>query len=702
MDAITPVDQRFSLPQLLHASPRAPLHSYDPAAPVRILFVEDTELDYELMLRALKAAKFPLSPDSIRVEEETAMRKALGSTDDLTSGSLPDGAPWDVVISDYRLPRFSAQAAMRLVRASGRDIPFLVVSGAVGEDVAVQLMHDGADDYVMKHNLSRLPAALALALQAAAVRREHRVAVESLRVSEDYFRTLVGAAPVAIVALDGEGRITLFNPAANSLFEQLPALLGRRPAFAVQDSNVKFENLLREMRSGGAFSQRPVQWTFPSGRQAHLLFSAAPLHLRRADNEGAVLFAVDVTGQKKAEAAQRESESRVTAISDNLPGVLFRMVFDKASGEARLPYMSPGAVTLFGIAPEEFTASPQHFMNLFDLVSRDQIRDAVATSLASREALQGVWRIMRPDGAERWIQISASVQATASGDPLFDGVITDLSAQKQAEAELTQSREELRRLTAHMESVREDERRAVAREIHDDIGSILAGLKADAAWLKKRLEDDPAAAAKLTDMSALIDGTVQSANRIISSLRPGILDYGIGPALDWQLKDFGTRMGLEVSFRTNQDEVAMDLLQSTALFRVLQESLTNIAKHAQASRVDVEMFANSSNVSLEIRDNGCGFSEADLAKPASFGVRGMMERARALGGWLDIAGHEHGGTTLMVSVPRRHAGLSRAVGAAGTTGTVVTAGDAGVVSAARDGLPAEDDRNGQTAYGADA
>ena len=93
MDAITPVDQRFTLPQLLHALPRGPLHSYDPAAPVRILFVEDTELDYELMLRALKAAKFPLSPDSIRVEEETAMRKALGSTDDLTSGSLPDGAP---------------------------------------------------------------------------------------------------------------------------------------------------------------------------------------------------------------------------------------------------------------------------------------------------------------------------------------------------------------------------------------------------------------------------------------------------------------------------------------------------------------------------------------------------------------------------------------------------------------------------------
>lgn len=697
MDAITPSDQRFSLPGLLPDSPRRPLHSYDPAAPVRILFVEDTELDYELMLRALKAAKFPLSPDSIRVEDETAMRKALGRAHDAAPGSPPDGVPWDVVISDYRLPRFSAQAAMRLVRASGRDTPFLVVSGAVGEDVAVQLMHDGADDYVMKHNLSRLPAALALALQAAAVRREHRVALESLRVSEDYFRTLVAAAPVAIVALDGEGRITLFNPAADALFEQLPKFLGRRPEFAGGKNRAQFEYLVRTMRAGDAFTQRPVVWHFASGRQAELLFSAAPLNLHGARNEGAVLFAIDITGQRKAEAAQRDSESRVTAISANLPGVLFRMLFDKASGEARLPYMSPGAVTLFGIAPAEFTASPRHFMNLFDLISRDQIRGAVAASLKSGEALQGVWRIMRPDGAERWIQISASVQASASGDPIFDGVITDLSAQKQAEAELMQSREELRRLTAHMESVREDERRAVAREIHDDIGSILAGLKADAAWLKKRLEDDAAATAKLTDMSALIDGTVQTANRIISSLRPGILDYGIGPALDWQLTDFGARMGLEVSFRANQEEVEMDLLQSTALFRVLQESLTNVAKHAQASRVDVELFANNASVSLEIRDNGRGLSEADLVKAASFGVRGMMERARALGGWLDIAGHEHGGTTLMVSVPRRHAGLSRAVG---TAAAVSTVGIAGTVSAVRDGRPAADGQVDETASGA--
>ena len=627
--------------RLANISQNTPSGSYDPGAPVRILFVEDTESDFHLMWRQLTRAKFPLASESVRVEDESGMRQALQSRQ------------WDVVISDYRMPRFSAQAAMKLVRASGRDIPFLVVSGAVGEDVAVQSMHDGADDYVMKHNLSRLPIAIGLALQAAAVRREHRQAVESLRASEDYFRTLVAASPVAIVALDKEGRISLFNPAAQALFPELPGLLGDFPKFASVENFRTFQRLSVLMRVGEAFEQQPAQWELADQRSADLLFSAAPLRPSNAEVDGVVLFVVDVTAQKKAEAARRDSESRVAAISANLPGVLFRMVFQAASGKTLVPYISPGATALFGVEPDQFVSESTRFMTLFDSTAQEEIRTAVAESLRTGNSLQGNWRIQRPDGAERWIQMSASVQPGVDGDPVFDGVITDLSEQKRTEAELTQSREELRRLTAHMETLKEEERREVAREIHDDIGSTLAGLKADAMWLRKRLGNDPAIVAKLTDMSALIDGAVQTANRIISSLRPGILDYGIGPALEWQLNDFGARMGVSVSFKTNQEDIAMDLGQSTALFRVLQESLTNVAKHAHANRVDVELFANPSSVTLEIRDDGIGLKQADLAKASSFGLRGMMERIRSLGGWLDVNGVTPGGTILMASIPRR-------------------------------------------------
>lgn len=613
---------------------------YDAAAPVRILFVDDSDDDLKLMQQVLHNVGFPVAAGSIRVDTAAGMRAALAA------------GQWDVVISDYRMPRFSTQAALSLLKATGMAIPFLVVSGAVGEDVAVQLMRDGADDYVMKHNLARLPAALALALERASIRRQHQHAQQSLHASEDYLRTLVTTAPVAIIAFDKEHQISLFNPAALTLFPGLSALRDQRPALASKDNQHILQRFNQLIQGGETFSQRPVQWTFGQGRKADLLVSAAQLHPDRGGAEGAVLFVLDVSEQKKAEAAQRESESRVAAISANLPGVLFRLVYEPVTGTIRFPYMSPGSASLFGMAPEQFVTDPARFMNLFDPASQEQIREAVAVSLASGAALAGDWRIRRPDGTEAWIQISASVQAVSAGFA-FDGVITDLSAQKQAQAELTQSREELRRLTAHMETLKESERREVAREIHDDIGSTLAGLKANVAWLHKRIGDDSEAAARLLDMSGLIDGAVQSANRIISALRPGILDYGIGAALDWQVTEFGNRMGIAASFKTNQEDVTMDLVQSTALFRVLQEALTNIAKHARASSVAVELFANGGSVNLEIRDDGIGLQEADKIKNTSFGLRGMLERVRALGGWLDISGSAGAGTTLMVSVPHR-------------------------------------------------
>lgn len=615
---------------------------YDAAAAVRILFVEDSEDDLELMQRTLHNSGFPVADGTIRVDTEAGMRAALAA------------GQWDVVISDYRMPRFSAQAALSLLKATGMAIPFLMVSGAVGEDVAVQAMRDGADDYVMKHNLSRLPAALALALERASIRRQHQHAQQSLHASENYLRTLFTTAPVAIIAFDKEHQISLFNPAALALFPQLSALLGRHPPLTSEDNQQILQRFNQLMQSGETFSQRPVQWNFGHGRKADLLVSAAPLRPDGTGAAGAVLFALDVSEQKKAEAAQRESESRVAAISANLPGVLFRLVYEPDTGTTSFPYMSPGAASLFGMAPEQFVTDPARFMNLFDAASQEQIRAAVAAALASGTALHGDWRIRRPDATEAWIQISASVQQTASGGGFaFDGVITDLSAQKLAQADLTQSREELRRLTAHMETLKESERREVAREIHDDIGSTLAGLKANVAWLHKRIGDDSEAAARLLDMSGLIDGAVQSANRIISSLRPGILDFGIGAALDWQVTEFGNRMGFAASFKTNQEDVTMDLVHSTVLFRVLQEALTNIAKHAHASSVAVEMFANSGSVNLEIRDDGIGLQEADKTKSTSFGLRGMLERVRAIGGWLDISASPGAGTTLMVSVPRR-------------------------------------------------
>jgi len=607
------------------------------AGPVRILCVEDSQADFELLLFELRMANF--AHTATRVEDEPGMRQAL------------QGGGWDLVISDHSLPRFSSAAALRVLREADKDIPFIIASGAIGEDAAVAALQSGADDYLLKHSMKRLVPAIENALAAAEARRERSRATEDLRSGLSYLRALLRASPIAIVALDNQNNITLLNAAAERIFRiKREEAMGAPPPLMLTENKEILERLL------AAVDQGPVEhmedtWHRRDGSAADLSFSAARLH----GNAGVVFFIADVTEQKRAELSQRETETRFAAITANLPGVVFQMLARPSEELILVPYVSAGAARLFGAAPEAFLGQPGRFIQMLDAADRADLRDAVAQAIRHHAPLEGQWRIHREgeNAGLRWIQVAASAREANGGNWLLDGIITDITAQKEAEQELMQSREELRELTAHAESVKEQERRLVARDIHDEIGSTLTGMKADLAWLKKRFAEDAEVMGKLTSMGELVDGAVQTANRIIQALRPGILDYGIAPALEWQASDFSQRMGLEVAFETNAEDLALDIEQSTALFRVFQESLTNVAKYAKATKVETELFATPTSVTLEVRDNGVGLSEGALAKTASFGIRGMMERVRALGGWLDINGAPGKGTTVMLSIPRR-------------------------------------------------
>jgi PAS domain S-box-containing protein len=610
--------------------------------PMRILCVEDSDIDFELMQFALRSAGLPHT--ALRVEDESGMREALAAGE------------WDVVISDHNLPRFSSAAALRVLREIEPDTPFLIVSGAIGEDAAVAAMQSGADDYLMKHSLKRLAPAIEHALAAAIERRQRRDATRELRESLDYLRTVLTASPVAIVTLDSDLRITLFNAAAEQVFS-----IGRQtviggPQPIADPSNLRVLERLRDAIRNGPIQNVEETWLRRDGESRDFTFAAA----RLGDDEaaGAVVFVTDNTEQKRAELTQRETETRFAAISANLPGVVFQMLARPAQRLLLMPFVSAGASHLFNITPAEFLADPGRFVGLLDPADRDEMFVALEIAIREGTFLEGQWQIARADGTCRWIQLSATAREANGGNWLFDGIITDITAQKETERELTRSREELRELTAHIEALKEEERRAVAREIHDDIGSTLARMKADLAWLGRHHGDDPGVAAKLAGMTELADGAVQAANRIVQALRPGILDYGIAPALEWQAKDFASHNGIEVTFETNEEELVLDIEQSTALFRVFQESLTNVSKYARATRVETELFATPFSVTLEVRDNGAGFGAGDLMKPSSFGIRGMMERVRALGGWLDISGPTGRGTTVMLSIPRRRPGAA--------------------------------------------
>jgi len=354
---------------------------------LRLLVVEDSQLDYELLLATLSREPFDLV--ARRVEERAELVDALAET------------TWDAVISDHHLPRFSSTEALEIVRASGLNLPFIIVSGLIGEDAAVAAMRSGADDYLIKGRLARLGPALLNALAAAEARRERLEATRSLE----------------------------------------------------------------------------------------------------------------------------------------------------------------------------------------------------------------------------------------------------------------ESRQQLRELLAHLDAVVEEERAAIAREIHDDVGGLLTALRFDLSWIER--SGDPRSAERARYAKQTLTQAMQAAQRIQRNLHPPVLDAGLVAALHWQIEEFRRRTTIPVDFSCNVESLALDTAAAMTVYRTLQEALTNVSKHAQANAVRVGLVADDDQLSLEIADNGIGLRRDDLKKPASFGLRGLSERAARAGGWIDVSPGPHG-TCVLLSLPIRHAGDSPA------------------------------------------
>lgn len=484
---------------------------------LRILFIEDAESDYELMTHRLKAGG--LACTTHRVDRLEDVKNAL------------EHEEWQVIISDHRLPGFSSEEALKLVRDSGQDIPFIIVSGSIGEDVAVEAMRAGADDYLMKDKLARLIPAVKRSLKAATERR----------------------------------------------------------------------NLLM------------------------------------------------------AEKGQREGERRFAAIAENIPGIIFQMQSGGDLEHPIVPFVSEGVSRLFGLPPRVFLENPRYFFDQFEANDAAILMELLIEGPEGDGHLTWEGRLKQHSQKEaRWVYMNAIARPQANGNSgvmIWDGVLLDISDRKLAEEALVESQLELRRVTAEFEKRRENERAAIAREIHDDMGGSLTKLKADIAKLNKELAERPECLERLDSMLELVEHLLASSQRIAKDLRPGILDYGLVPALEWQMKDFEKRTHITGTFVSNRDDVDLDPEASTALFRVLQESLTNIVKHAGATRVDVELFVSENEITLEVRDDGKGIENADKLKQTSFGLRGMNERVQAFDGWLDVSGSQGKGTTLMVCIP---------------------------------------------------
>lgn len=233
----------------------------------------------------------------------------------------------------------------------------------------------------------------------------------------------------------------------------------------------------------------------------------------------------------------------------------------------------------------------------------------------------------------------------------------EVNERKLAEQRLRESEVQLRALAARLISIREEERTSMAREIHDELGQVLTGLKMDVMWLRKHIDRKQKPLLQKTEtMRRLIDSTMQVVRRIATGMRPEILDeMGLVAAIAWQAKEFQKRMGIRCRVQLPAERADLGTALGTAVFRIFQEILTNIARHAKASSVSVQMTISKERLTLEVADDGCGIADGAVHARASLGLLGMQERAQLFGGEVSIRGTPGNGTTVSLAIPLPHA-----------------------------------------------
>ena len=341
------------------------------------------------------------------------------------------------------------------------------------------------------------------------------------------------------------------------------------------------------------------------------------------------------------------------AFVSNTPGLVYQFILH-ADGSVEFPSLSDGCAALLGLPASELQAAPERFLQLIVPDDRRSYLDAMhasATSLSGWNWEGRIWIAEYQD--QKWINLRSTPRTLPhpEGSVHWEGIMTNITSSKLEQLEVTRSRARLAELTAHIEQVKEQERTRIAREIHDDLGGNLTAIKMALAMLTQRLPaDNPQLIERADYVDALVDRTIDAVHRISLDLRPSMLDFGLVAALEWQSREFEKQNGISCAFSCSEKEIDLSLDHATALFRIFQEALTNIAKHAKASQVTVRLQGNAHQISLTIADNGVGIGQADQLKPGSFGLRGMNERAKALGGTMALAPATGGGTVVTIKV----------------------------------------------------
>lgn len=514
-------------------------------------------------------------------------------------------------------------------------------------------------------------------------------ALDALRSSEERWRSLVENAPDHIVLVGRDARIQFLNRPTvgylreefigTSVFEYLGGESAERLR-SVLDEVARTRQPLGlegfEVEAKGKRSPEPKWYSVRVGPIEHdgeitgytviatdvservrdkeaLRRTYEELEQRVADRTAELSAAnrklhAEIRERQRAEAVLRESEARFRALVDTAP-----LGIPILSGDGRFTYLNARLLGMLGYERKEMLGK--------ELLSFVHSEDTERVQLAVRDLAHGVrstatvrHRFLRKEGRPIWCESSFSSVGDGRGNlRSCIAMVRDIEQRKAYEDELEASRQRLRLLSQRLLSIQEEERRRIAREIHDELGQALTALKYDVSWLNQRRgKRDEETSVKLRKMDELIDGTIRSVRRISADIRPAVLDdLGLVSAIEWLVQEFRARSGIRCHLEIGLDDPDVPKAAATTVFRVAQEAMTNVLRHAGATRLDIRLHQRGGRLRLEIVDNGKGITEDQISSATSLGLIGIRERAHHLSGEAEIGRAMPRGTFVRLEIP---------------------------------------------------
>jgi PAS domain S-box-containing protein len=331
--------------------------------------------------------------------------------------------------------------------------------------------------------------------------------------------------------------------------------------------------------------------------------------------------------------------------------LVFRLERAQPEGPVDFAFISDGSEQLVGFSAASLMVPGRGIRSLVHAHDQPDYSLSQIGALEADRDWHWQGRILTRESEVRWADIRAIARRLEDGLVVWDGIVWDITENKRIELALSESRGQLRELSAHLESVREEEKARIAREVHDELGQVLTVLKLETAMCELAYgELDSGLQERLNSMKRLIASLFQLVRDVASALRPPILDAGISSAIEWQAQRFEKRTQIPCLVQVPDNLPPLADAKAIGLFRILQEALTNVMRHAQAHTVEVRLTLEAGMLCLTISDDGCGFVPP-TGRPSSFGLVGMRERVLMLGGSLQLDSQLGEGTTLSASIP---------------------------------------------------